>query len=176
MFPSTFLCWTKDSLPNRSGDYICWDMYHETQRALIRANTIQGAAEFYGELMRSEGIDIGELSGVRVLEYTGQLWSVQVRWVPRPRFVATDIRILRLKDDTHRYLGTQVLVHPAQKYMVVTFADHSKRRVAFSWFAASGAGTSPDFNEVEITDEGQTLRLGPYEVDIRLIHDLTELR
>jgi hypothetical protein len=176
MFSSPrFLQWTKESLPQRSGDYICWDMYHETRRALIRANSIQSAAEFYGELMRCEGVDIGELSGVRVLEHTGQLWSVQIRWVPRPRYVATDVRILRLEKDTHRFIGTHVEVNTSHNYLVVTFADHTKRRVPFTWFTPSGTNKA-NFNEVEIIDDGQTLRLGQYEVDIRLIHDLTEYR
>lgn len=100
----TFLCWAKEPRPARSGDYICWDMDHEAKRALIRSTSVQSAAEFYGELMRSEGVDIGPLTGVRVLEHDGQLWSVQVKWVPRPRFVATDVHILKLSDETEARL------------------------------------------------------------------------
>jgi hypothetical protein len=35
--------------------------------------------------------------------------------------------------------------------------------VPFSWFRASGDGTKPDFDDLEITDCGNTVRLGSYE-------------
>lgn len=42
-----------------------------------------------------------------------------------------------------------------------------------SLFETSGDGITPDFNDVEITDWGQTLRLGEYEASVEaLINDV----
>lgn len=94
-----FLHWVKDEeRPTYPGDYICWNPDFKARKAVIRANTVSAAAEFYSELMRSEGSSGDPLMAIQVRGNEGQLWSVQITWVPRPRYVATNIRCVELSE------------------------------------------------------------------------------
>lgn len=50
--------------------------------------------------------------------------------------------------------------------LAIDYSDGSTRVVPFDWFIPGGSGTKPDFNDIEIIDDGLTLRLGEYEADL----------
>lgn len=58
---------------------------------------------------------------------------------------------------------------PERKRLVVLFDDYTYTGfIPFDWFEANPTA-KPDFGDIEVIDEGQTLRLGEYEVAIDTI-------
>jgi outer membrane lipoprotein-sorting protein len=49
-------------------------------------------------------------------------------------------------------------------HVVVTYDNGVTVRVPFEWFTPSPL-VSPDFTDVSVIDDGQTLKLGEYEAD-----------
>lgn len=54
-------------------------------------------------------------------------------------------------------------VVPELEVVVVLFADRSAKVYDYAWFLPNPTA-KPDFTEVSVIDNGQTLRLGDYEV------------
>lgn len=56
-----------------------------------------------------------------------------------------------------------------QNHIIKLYHGSSALVVPFSFFPKSGNGLEPDFSRVEVTDYGQTLKLGEYEASIDAI-------
>ncbi len=50
--------------------------------------------------------------------------------------------------------------------LAIDYSDRTTRVIPFSWFVHSGNGAAPDFQDVEIIDDGLVLRLGSYKADL----------
>jgi hypothetical protein len=62
--------------------------------------------------------------------------------------------------------------------LVLVRGDFSQIVVPFAWFSPTVTGLAPDFDDFEITDTGETLRFGEYEVPVSVVlgqHDLKVL-
>lgn len=53
---------------------------------------------------------------------------------------------------------------PGKGALLVVSTDGDQVEIPFSWFKANGKD-APNFGDVEIIDDGQTIRLGKYEAD-----------
>jgi hypothetical protein len=66
--------------------------------------------------------------------------------------------------ENKRDLIVSAISYPNSNDVSVQFGDMNVVFVSKEWFVPSGVGTTPDFNDIEIIDDGLTLRLGQYEV------------
>lgn len=82
-------------------------------------------------------------------------------------FEAEDI----IKREMEKPLVADIKVDLEHEALIMNLTDKCYRRtqrktVLFSEFETSGDGIEPDFTDVEVVDDGQTLRLGEYEAAV----------
>lgn len=80
--------------------------------------------------------------------------------------------IFKSKNKDKLAIGCEV--YKNRKCIIITLGNFKKLKVPFSEFKPSGTGECPNFEDVEIIDYGQTLRLGVYESTIDCLLDFIE--
>ena len=88
---------------------------------------------------------------------------------PAIRFMPTRqlLEVVAASDARDRLIA--VVVSPVDGSLVLYRGSVERLAVPMSWFEPSGTGIRPDFNDVEVIDEGRTLRLGQYEAAVEAV-------
>ena len=88
---------------------------------------------------------------------------------PAIRFMPTRqlLEVVAASDAKDRLIA--VVVSPVDESLVLYRGSVERLAVPMSWFEPSGTGVCPDFNDVEVIDEGRTLRLGQYEAAVEAV-------
>lgn len=66
------------------------------------------------------------------------------------------------------HLAKHVQTLPGKGTVLLTLMEGDEIEIPFSWFTATPV-CAPNFNDLEIVDDGQTIRLGDYEVLVEVV-------
>lgn len=92
---------------------------------------------------------------------------------PGPAKLLPDDELAEVLDGYRDDLFVGGLADPADGALVLYRGTLDRLVVPFSWFAAREDGPAPDFDDFEVTDCGQTVRLGAYEASAdAILYDL----